>query len=167
MACCGQNKMKNLINKAVDSAFSVAAKVNKAMNVYDAVTTQLNDKNWVTGIVADSRTRTCAECPLNITEQKKRGRPKKGVVESIMDAGAMAIAATVPEDVYGSAEDASLVGKCGACGCDLKAKVHFSDRATKRAVSLTELDPYWIRGETEPKPGVYHEDCWVRELMLG
>jgi len=152
MACCGQ-KMKNLLNKAVDVAV--------------AVSSQVYTQDWVTGAIADSRTRTCAACPLNITEAKKRGRPKKGVVETLLDAGAMAIASTVPEDVYGSAEDASLVGKCGACGCDLKAKVHFSDKATKRAVSLTELDPYFVRGETEPKPGVYHEDCWVRELMLG
>jgi hypothetical protein len=145
--------MKNLLDKAV----GVAA----------AVTSQVYKQDWVTGIVADSRTTTCAKCPLNITEAKKRGRPKKGVVETLLDAGAAAIASTVPDDVYGSAEDASLVGKCGACGCDLKAKVHFSDKATKRAVSLTELDPYFVRGETEPGPGVYHEDCWVRKLMLG
>lgn len=145
--------MKNLLNKAVDVAV--------------AVSSQVMAQDWVTGEVANARTTTCANCPLNITEAKKRGRPKKGVVESLLDAGAMAIASTVPDDIYGSAEDASLVGKCGACGCDLKAKVHFSDKSTKRAVSYSELDPYFVRGETEPKPGVYHEDCWVRKLMLG
>ena len=86
-----------------------------AVSAAKAVVTQAT-QDWVTGEDADKRTAICAACPLNIVAQSRRGRPKKGIAETVLDAGASAVAATVPSEIYGTARDADKVGKCGACG---------------------------------------------------
>ncbi len=150
MACCGK--------KAAQTVLAVASTVI--------------EQSWESVEVASARADVCRTCPLNIlpdSAPRKRGRPRKlleAITETITETAASAIASTVPPELYNAIPNPQELGKCGACGCDLKAKVYFQAKAIKRTVDQKEeLHPYWLTQE-EPSGTTLHRSCWIRNIML-